>query len=368
MWTITKNKDWNYLNENFAWVSRMESVPQDPRHHAEGNVAIHTRMVLEVLEKLPEYQKLEAADQEILWAAALLHDVEKYSTTVTEADGSITAHGHARKGAMTARQILYREIPAPFAIREQIVSLVRYHGLPLWLLEKPDPLKVLIRVSYEINTEWLALLARADALGRICQDKEDLLYRIDCFEEFCREHNCWGTRRDFKSCHARMYYLLKENSSVEYVPHQKPEAEVVLLAGLPGAGKDTYLKKHFPDLPVISLDDIRREKRISPTDKKANGRVIQEAKEKAKAMLRMKKSFVWNATNVTFQMRSQLIELFMLYGVSVRIVYIEAPYTTLKQQNVKRDAMVPGNVIERLIDKLEVPAPWEAHEVEYVIS
>ena len=159
MWTITKNKDWNYLNENFAWVSRMESVPQDPRHHAEGNVAIHTRMVLEVLEKLPEYQKLEAADQEILWAAALLHDVEKYSTTVTEADGSITAHGHARKGAMTARQILYREIPAPFAIREQIVSLVRYHGLPLWLLEKPDPLKVLIRVSYEINTEWLALLA-----------------------------------------------------------------------------------------------------------------------------------------------------------------------------------------------------------------
>ncbi|WP_256011757.1 AAA family ATPase [Desertivirga xinjiangensis] len=368
MWTITKNKDWDFLCENFDWVKRMERVPQDPRHHAEGNVAIHTRMVLEALEAFPAYQKLEALDQEILWAAALLHDNEKYSTTVTEADGSITAHGHARKGAMKSRQILYREVSTPFWTREQIVALVRYHGLPLWLLEKPDPLKTLIKASYEVNMEWLTLLAKADALGRICQDKDDLLYRIDCFEEFCRDNNCWGTRRDFKSAHARMYYLQKENSSADYVPYQEPEAEVILLAGLPGAGKDTYIKTQFTDIPVISLDDIRREKRISPTDKKANGKVIQEAKEKAKVMLRKKKGFVWNATNITAQMRSQLIELFTSYGASVRIVYIEAPYLVLKQQNTKREAMVPGNVMERLIDKLEVPAAWEAHKVEYSIS
>ena len=368
MWTIAKNKNWNFLHEHFEWVKRMENVPQDPRHHAEGNVAIHTRMVLEALERLPGYQKLEAGGQEILWAAALLHDVEKYGTTLTEADGSITAHGHARKGAMKTRQILYREIPAPFPTREQIVALVRYHGLPLWLLEKTDPLKTLIKASYEVNTEWLALLAKADALGRICEDKDDLLYRIYCFEEFCRENNCWGTQRDFKSAHARMYYLQKENSSAEYVPHKEPEVEVILLAGLPGAGKDTYIKKHFADIPVISLDDIRREKRISPTDKKANGKVIQEAKEKAKVMLRKKMGFVWNATNVTAQMRSQLLQLFSSYGASVRIVYIEAPYSVLKNQNTKRETMVPGNVIERLIDKLEVPAAWEAHTVEYVIS
>ncbi|WP_207423031.1 HD domain-containing protein [Desertivirga brevis] len=243
MWTISNSKDWNYLKENFDWVTRMEGVPQDPLHHAEGNVAIHTQMVLEALGALPGFQSLLPQEQEILWASALLHDVEKYSATILEADGSITAHGHARKGAMKTRQILYREISTPFLIREQIVGLVRHHGLPLWLLERPDPLKALIKASYEVNTEWLALLARADALGRYCQDQEDLLYRIDCFEEYCREHNCWGAAKFFHSSHARMYYLAKEESLVDYVPFDEPEAEVILLSGLPGAGKDTYLQK-----------------------------------------------------------------------------------------------------------------------------
>ncbi|WP_207423030.1 ATP-binding protein [Desertivirga brevis] len=120
-------------------------------------------------------------------------------------------------------------------------------------------------------------------------------------------------------------------------------------------------------MPLISLDNFRREKRISPTDKKANGRVIQEAKEMAKSLLRKKKGFVWNATNITSQMRSQLVELFTSYGAKVAIVYIEVPYQTVMQQNAKRKEMVPGNVIEHLIDKLEVPAAWEAHEVKYFV-
>ncbi|MCZ5895912.1 poly(A) polymerase, partial [Escherichia coli] len=79
-----------------------------------------------------------AQQQEVLWAAALLHDVEKRSTTVQE-NGRIQSPGHARRGELTARQILWRDIPTPFVLREQIVALVRLHGLPLWLLERPEP-------------------------------------------------------------------------------------------------------------------------------------------------------------------------------------------------------------------------------------
>jgi len=93
MWTLTTGKDWASLREQFEWVREMEDVPQDPVHHAEGNVAIHTRMVLEALQQLEGYKNLPAQDQEVLWAAALLHDVEKRSTTVHEADGSITSRG-----------------------------------------------------------------------------------------------------------------------------------------------------------------------------------------------------------------------------------------------------------------------------------
>lgn len=131
---------------------------QDPQHHAEGDVAIHTQLVLEALTNDSAYQGIPAEQQELLWTAALLHDVEKRSSTVVEPDGHITARGHARKGEHTVREMLYTAYrlasPPAFAEREQICKLVRYHGLPLWIFEKPDPLKTLLQTSMEVNTEW----------------------------------------------------------------------------------------------------------------------------------------------------------------------------------------------------------------------
>ncbi|HSC38025.1 MAG TPA: AAA family ATPase [Chitinophagaceae bacterium] len=367
MWTITNDKNWAALEAQFEWVAAMRAVPQDARHHAEGNVAVHTQMVLQALQEQPDYQRLPPPDQEVLWAAALLHDVEKRSTTVAEPDGSITAHGHARKGAQTARRVLYMDIPTPFALREQITALVRYHGLPLWLLEKPNPVKELVKASLELDTRQLALLARADALGRICADQADLLYRIDCFEAYCREQGCWGQPRPFATAHARMHYLQQEQGFTDYIPFDQPLCEVILLSGLPGAGKDSYIKKHLPGLPVISLDDIRVKMNIDPTDKTGNGHVIQAAREQARVFLRSKTPFIWNATNSTRSMRTQLVELFTAYKAAVKIVYVEAPYGQLYSQNRNREAVVPAAVLEKLAWKLEPPAPWEAHEVVYCI-
>ena len=368
MWTISKNKSWEYLEEQFEWVKVMKEIPQDSIHHAEGNVDVHTRMVLAELEADAVYQSLSPQNKEILWASALLHDVEKRSTTVTEEDGRITSKGHARKGAQTARVILYRDIPTPFDIREQIFGLVKHHSLPLWLLEKRDPLKTIITASLEVNTEWLALLARADVLGRTCHDKADLLYRIDCFVEFCKEHGCWNSSRSFVSGHARIHYLQKEDTYPDYVPFDHPEAKAILMSGLPGAGKDTYVRKHYPDIPVISLDDIRQERKTAATDKTGNGQAIQAAKEKAKEYLRSKKTFVWNATNITRQMRSQLIDLFLSYKAEVQIVYVEVPYARLHTQNKSREATIPASALEKLVRKMEVPALWEAHDVVYYTS
>ncbi|GEP97985.1 AAA family ATPase [Chitinophaga cymbidii] len=365
MWTISNNKSWEQLEQQFDWVRDMRGIPQDPVHHAEGNVDVHTRMVLAALEQDRFYQSLSPQDRETLWAAALLHDVEKRSTTVTEPDGRITSAGHARKGAQTARGILYRDVPAPFPIREQIYGLVKHHSLPLWLLERRDPLKTAILASLEVNTEWLALLARSDVLGRTCHDQADLLYRIDCFSEFCKEHGCWGTPRPFASGQARLHYVQKEDGYPDYVPFDVPAATVILMSGLPGAGKDTFVRKNFPDLPVISLDDIRQERGTPATDKTGNGQAIQAAKEKARELLRQKKSFVWNATNTTRQMRSQLISLFLDYKAEVKIVYVEVPYAQLLHQNKNRETAVPASALEKLVRKLEVPAIWEAQTVEY---
>ena len=69
---LINNKDWNDLLRSYSWVRDMEAVPQDPRHHGEGDVAIHTRMVLEALSALPEYKALNPHIQEVVWMAAEL--------------------------------------------------------------------------------------------------------------------------------------------------------------------------------------------------------------------------------------------------------------------------------------------------------
>ncbi|RYY90988.1 MAG: HD domain-containing protein [Chitinophagaceae bacterium] len=365
MWTLTENNDWTALRRAFSWVRDMEGVPQDPVHHAEGDVAVHTRMVLEALEALPEYAALAPEARSILWAAALLHDVEKRSTTVIDTVGRVTAQGHARKGALTARSILYVEEPAPFAVREAVVNLVRYHGLPLWAIEKPDPAKAVIGASLVADTKLLSLLARADALGRKCADPDDLLYRIGLFEALCQEHDCWGKPFRFDTPNARFQYFRKEEAYPGFVPFDEFGSTVVLLSGLPGAGKDTHILRHYRDWPVVSLDAIRSAMKVAPTDSTGNGHAIQAAKEAARSYLRAGRNFVWNATNVTRNMRGQLIELCLPYKAYVRIDYVEVPYTELQAQNAARDAMVPAAAIDRLVQRLEVPAPDEAHEVRY---
>jgi len=364
MWKIIENKDWENIRESFSWIRDMEGVPQDPIFHAEGDVAVHTRMVMNELLKLTEFQNLKLQDQEILFASALLHDVEKRSTTVIESNGRITSAKHALKGEYSARSILYKQIKTPFVIREAIAKLVRYHGLPLWVFEKEDPQKALLQASLEVNTEHLSILAKADILGRISKDQNEMLYRIDLFKEFCLEHNCFGRPKTFGSNLGGYEFFQKENSSPDYVPFESDKFEVIVMSALPGTGKDFFIKRKFKDIPMVSLDDIRRELKIKPTDKKGNGKVVQMAKEKARQFLRKKETFIWNATNISKKMRKQLIDLFQDYGAKTRLIYLEVPYKRLLQQNQNREFPIPQGALEKMISKLEIPAAWEAPVVE----
>lgn len=366
MWTLTKNKNWGQL-KNLSWVNDMYGVPQSPVHHAEGDVAIHTQMVLAALENMEAFKDLNEQDRETVWTAALMHDVEKRSTTFTDENGQIVSPGHAKKGAVTTRKILYRDFAVPFVIREQISGLVRYHGLPLWVFEKPNPVQALIKASLEVNTSLLVLLATADVLGRICSDVDELLYKIELFKELAKEHNCWGKPKSFSSNLSMFQYFRKDDRQPDFEAFDDTQTLVIIMSGIAGSGKDFYISKNFPTLPVVSLDDMRRKAKIEYGDAKGNGRIIQAAKEQAKQYLRSKQAFVWNATNITLQMRVQLIDLFEPYKPRIKIVYVETTYSKLAAQNKNREYTLPQAAIEKMIDRLEVPQLWEAMEVEYVV-
>jgi len=360
-WTL----DWASLQAEFDWLQSLQNCPQDPRYHAEGDVLTHTRLVCEALIALPAWRELPSIERSLLFAAALLHDVAKPAATEIEADGSITSKGHVRQGAKMARQILW-SLNVPFHQREAIVSLVQHGSLPLWFWDKPNPQRAVIKASQVIRCDLLALLAEADVRGRKCDDQLELLERIQFFREFCQENNCLFYPRPFPSEHSRFVYFQKDNGDPNYAAFDDTRFDVVLMSGLPGAGKDSWIGEYLPDWTVISLDELRQAMNISPKDNQ--GAVGERARAIAKEHMRAEKSFVWNATNLSRQLRSSLINVFSAYHARIRIVYLEVAWEELLRRNHSRTANVPEAVIGRMRDRLEVPDLTEAHQVDWVVD
>ncbi|MEW6208241.1 MAG: AAA family ATPase [Acidobacteriota bacterium] len=159
-------------------------------------------------------------------------------------------------------------------------------------------------------------------------------------------------------------YFRSEDRDPDYLAYDDTRSEVVLMSGLPGAGKDRWVAENLSDWPVISLDDLRRAMKISPTEKQ--GRVISRARELAREHLRAGRRFVWNATNISRHTRSRLIDLVAAYRARVRIVYIETSPDRLYEQNRRRNDAVPDAIMARLLDQWDVPDLTEAHEVEWI--
>lgn len=360
-WSI----NWTGLLEEFEWLRNLDGCPQDPIYHSEGDVLTHTKLVCTALAKLPIWRELKPTEQSIIFMAALLHDIAKPLSTAIDSNGRVSSAGHARNGAKLARRILW-EMNVPFYCREQIVYLARYSSLPFFIFEKQNPEYSIIQASQLVRLDYLSILAQADVLGRKCQDQKELLEKIELFSEFAKEQECFTQARLFPSPHSRFIYFQKEGGDPNYQAFDDTCFEVVLMAGLPASGKDTWIKNNLPNWPVISLDEIRKELKIPPD--KNQGQVLTESKERARQFLRQKQSFVWNATNVMSSRRSQLITLFNDYKAHIRLVYLETNLEELFKRNHSRSETVPKQIIEKMIGSLEIPNITEAHKVEWVIS
>lgn len=357
MWKL----DWYGLDETYEWIRRMRDTPQSPIYHAEGDVWIHTRMVLEELIAAPAWRMLEPAERELVFAATVLHDVGKPATTRVEG-GHITSRGHSGKGARMARRILW-EMGFPPELREAIAALIRYHQLPYYLIDRNDGRRMAHEISQTARTDYLTILAEADVRGRICRDLPRLLDNIALFADFCRGEACWAQPRAFASDHSRFLYFRKDGRDPDYTAHEDTRCEVTLMAGFPGAGKDTWLASNYAG-PVVSLDAIRETTGVSPAGEQ--GAVVQQAREQAKIHLRAGESFAWNATNITRELRGQVIDLAAAYHARVNVVWVEQPRESLWKQNRERQKPVPEKVLEGLLERWETPDPCEAHEVRLI--
>lgn len=320
-----------------------------------------TKKLCETLAKLNEWQELLEGNRAAIFLAAFWQDFPSFIDTENKQEILVNLRNKVKE----ARQIFWQS-KIPFYFREQAVNLIRYNKLPFFIFHSTNPQYNLIKASQTVRLDLLAVLAKASVIAAKPDEEEDLLEKIELFIEFAKEENCFDKARDFPSPHSRFIYFQKKGGDPNYLAYDDTLFKVILLSGLPAAGKDTWIKQNnVANWPIVSLDDIRKELRIS--HKKNQGEVLSESKKRAREFLRAKQSFIWNATNLTRSRRSQLIELFTSYKACVKIIYLETTPEELFKRNSLRQESVPKNIIEKMSSNLETPDLTEAQEVEWII-
>lgn len=361
-----KGTDWDDLCEAFPILRSLADCPQDPRHHGEGDVATHTRMVIDELIGSLHWADMSEATRFSMFWTAVFHDVGKPPRTVHEPDGTITSRGHSKTGSLMARYAL-RLAGMPFEAREHACSVISAHQLPFWLYERADSdqIKKAVMLSMELDGRLLFAHASADAKGRICADPDDLAMRIELSRSIFEELDIMDRPYSFPNAESKLSYVNRDDRHLGYEAFENHVCTATVMCGLPGSGKDTWIAANMPGIPVVSLDDIREETGTKPTDNQ--GAVVQTALERAREHLRAGRDFVWNAVNINLEMRSRIYRLLRDYNARIRTVYIEVDPDTQREQNLGRKNAVDPSVVDRLARKLEPPRDWEAHDIVRIV-
>lgn len=368
---LSNHENYEAYFKIFPELIPLKETPQDAYYHAEGDVWTHTKMVLDELYGLPEYIKATVENKEIMFIAALLHDVAKPACTVHEEDGRITSKGHSKRGSIDTRIMLWKK-NYPFQMREKICNIIANHQVPFFAFDdKPrdgkiarTPEFIAHSLSWQLPLDCLLSVAKADMLGRMFIEKQKSMDDIILFEEIIKEQNCYNNPYLFPDENTRMEYFLTNGSiSPNYPFFKETGSDVFVMCGVPASGKSTWIKNNKPDLPVVSFDESKEILGLKQSDN--HGSAYQLVVETAKSYLRKKTSFVWDATHLSPLMRNKTLNLLLDYNAKITIVYCEQPEDIIKTRNATRNTSLTNKRIDEMLFKWELPTPFETHNIIY---
>lgn len=377
----------NKYGKALPMLHRLERTIQDAEWHAEGNVAIHTQMVMQQVTQVS--QELSEQDQSLLQLAAAFHDIAKPITTKeVEKEGRmrVVSPRHAQLGRS---YLAVHGLDLGINNLETIMALVgHHHDLRKLVLDDLDR-RHYARLARLCSVPLLYRLCKADMLGRICPDLEMQLDHLELFKIQAQEWGCWDTypyagweealRENFPN-RAESFYRHAfavsvddyENGLINSIHEAIPRAwnlaertyTLTLLCGPSGSGKSTWIEKHAGNETIISLDELRKEIAGKRDNQSKNGQVMQAAKERLKQALREKRNIIWDATNTRADGRKWVVDLGKDYGAFTKIICLQTPVRELLKRNQQRTHPVPTKALMQQIERMEYPFLNEAHSVQ----
>ncbi len=140
---------------------------QEPEWHPEGDVWVHTLMVIDKARELNG--DLDRPRLITVMLGAVCHDLGKPATTAF-LDGRIRSLNHEEAGVAPTTSLLDRlniHTIDGFDVRAQVIGLTAHHLKP-GMLRKAENVSdgAFRRLAQKVDLELLARLARADCLGR----------------------------------------------------------------------------------------------------------------------------------------------------------------------------------------------------------
>lgn len=149
--------------------------------------------------------------------------------------------------------------------------------------------------------------------------------------------------------------------------------QFVMMMGLPGVGKSTYVKNNFSGYEIVSSDIVREELGITEHDAVNNIKVFDEVHNRIKNALKNGKNVVMDATNLSRKNRVHALTLAKIAGrrqyLRSTLILVLDTVENCVLRDSHRTKPVGEDVIDRMFKSFESPAYYEGwNEIKVIFE